>query len=345
MKTYLVTGGSGFFGTVLKRRLLSEGHYVINVDLHEDEERHPNQTFVQGDISDRALLERVFSSSKIDGVFHVAAKLAHAVESPRALWKSNVEGTEVVASLTKKFRVPNLVFTSSNCLWGNALGRPVREDDPPNPVEIYGRSKWEGEKIIARYASDFNAVAIRCPTIVDSGRLGLLAILFEFIDEERRVWTVGGGHNRYQFISAQDLAEAAILAINHHRSDVFNIGSDDVKSLREIYSYVIQRANSRSKVTSLPLHATITAMRLAHHLRISPLGPYHYKMIAEDFIFDTQKIKRELGWSPTLTNEQMLWNAYKYYSQNRREIESRTQVSAHKQPAKMGIIKLLKSVS
>jgi len=155
---------------------------------------------------------------------------------------------------------------------------------------------------------------------------------------------VGGGHNRYQFISAQDLAEAAILAINHHRSDVFNIGSDDLKSLREIYSYVIQRANSRSKVTSLPLHATIAAMRLAHHLRISPLGPYHYKMIAEDFIFDTQKIKRELGWSPTLTNEQMLWNAYKYYSQNRREIESRTQVSAHKQPAKMGIIKLLKSV-
>jgi hypothetical protein len=86
-------------------------------------------------------------------------------------------------------------------------------------------------------------------------------------------------------------------------------------------------------------------MQLAHKLRISPLGPYHYKMIAESFLFDTTRIKQRLGWTPTLTNEEMLLRAYQYYSANRAEISSRTNVSAHRKPADMGIIKLLKWLS
>ena len=80
-------------------------------------------------------------------------------------------------------------------------------------------------------------------------------------------------------------------------------------------------------------------------LGLSPLGPYHYKMIAEDFSFDISKIKRELDWTPTLTNEEMLFRAYSYYRENRDEIGNRTNVSAHKQSAKMGVIRLLKWVS
>ncbi len=128
----------------------------------------------------------------------------------------------------------------------------MTESDTPHPVETYGLSKWEGEKILSRYAKDFNAISIRCPTIIDSGRLGLLAILFEFIKEGRRVWTVGQGSNRYQFIYAQDLASAAIAAMSHGGSALFNIGSDNVQSVREIYQYVIERANSSSRVAALP---------------------------------------------------------------------------------------------
>ena len=345
MKTYLLTGGSGFFGSLLKQRLLADGHSVINVDLHADLDRHPNLESVQGDICDRPMMNEVFGRTRIDGVFHIAAMLAHAVENKKRLWSSNVLGTQVVCDLTREHQVSNLVFTSSNCLWGNAFSRPVLESDTPAPVEIYGTSKWEGEKTLSQHEQDFNAVAIRCPTIIDSGRLGLLAILFEFIKEGRRVWTVGRGDNRYQFIYAQDLADAACRAINHRSSAVMNIGSDNVKSLREIYNYVIEKANSSSKVASLPERLSLGAMRLAHLLKLSPLGPYHYKMIAEDFIFDTAKIKKELDWQPTLTNEEMLWRAYSYYADNYDEITSRIDVSAHKQPAKMGVIRLLKCLS
>ncbi len=101
----------------------------------------------------------------------------------------------------------------------------------PSPVEIYGQSKWEGERILNEYRNDLHSVIIRCPTIIDSGRLGLLSILFEFIHEGRKVWVVGGGRNKYQFIYAQDLADACLKSLEYDQSTTLNIGSDNVRSL------------------------------------------------------------------------------------------------------------------
>lgn len=344
MKTVLVTGGAGFFGGVLKREILASGNRCISLDICPDEDEHPNLVKLKVDLRDRAELDRVFASEKLDGVAHCAAMLAHGSEDQKNLWTSNVDATRNVAEAMRKAGVRQMVFTSSNCLWGESLKRPVREDDAPHPIEVYGRSKLEAERVIREY-TDLNAVIIRCPTIIDFGRLGLLAILFEFIDEGRRVWTVGGGRNRYQFIYAKDLANACMLALDYPSSETFNIGSDNVKSLGEVYKYVIENAKSKSTVASLPRAPAIAAMKLAYHLGISPLGPYHYKMIAEDFLFDTSRIKNLLGWKPTVTNEQMLWRAYQYYSENRKEIESRRDVSAHRKTAKMGVIRLLKWLS
>ena len=344
MKTILLTGGGGFFGGILQREILEAGHRCISVDIVPNEADHPNLVKKQVDIRRSTDLDKVFGEERIDGVAHCAAMLAHDTDDHTGLWHSNVDGTRNVMDSMRNHGVRHMVFTSSNCLWGEGMKRPVREDDAPNPVEVYGKSKLEGENIIREY-SDLAAVIIRCPTIIDFGRLGLLAILFEFIEEGRKVWTVGGGKNRYQFIYAKDLAKACMLALDYPRSETFNIGSDDVKSLSDVFRYVIQQSGSKSAVAALPKTPAITAMKLAHHLKLSPLGPYHYKMIAEDFLFDTSKIKSFLGWTPTLTNEEMLWRAYQYYAENRREIENRKGVSAHRQSAPMGIIRLLKWVS
>ena len=221
----------------------------------------------------------------------------------------------------------------------------MKSTDVPSPVEIYGKSKLEGERRLQKFTADLDVVIIRCPTIMDSGRLGLLAILYEFIDDNKSVWVVGDGSNRYQFIYAQDLATACIQGASYGHSDLFHIGSDNVQSMRSVYESVIASAGSRSKVRSLPKAPTIAAMILAHKLKVSPLGPYHYKMIAESFLFDTNRIKSRLGWKPTLTNEEMLLRAYSYYKENRRDIAARTDASAHRKPASMGIIRLLKWVS
>ena len=115
--------------------------------------------------------------------------------------------------------------------------------------------------------------------------------------------------------------------------------------MRAVYESVIAAGGSRSRVRSLPKRPAVAAMMAAHHLRISPLGPYHYKMIAENFVFDTALAKHELGWEPTMTNEAMLLRAYQHYRENRNEIHGRKDVSAHRKPAGMGIIRLLKWLS
>lgn len=345
MAHYLVTGASGFFGSILKRRLLREGNTCVNVDLELDEDvGSAGLTSIQGDLRDRVLMERVFKEHRFDAIFHCAAQLAHGMKlDEHLLWTSNVDATVLLAELAKQYGVKQFVFVSTNCLWASNLGHPVHEEnDVPAPIEIYGRSKLEAEKRLQPFVQDLNVVILRCPTIMDSGRLGLLAILYEFIDDHKTVWVVGDGGNQYQFIYADDLATACIMAASYGKSDLFHIGSDDVKSMRQVYNSVIRASGSRSKVRSLPKLPTIAAMMAAHKLKLSPLGPYHYKMIAESFVFDTTKVKCELGWQPTLTNEEMLLRAYSYYKENRKEITARKDVSAHRKPAGMGVIRLLK---
>ncbi len=349
MKEVLVTGGSGFFGGVLKRRLLAEGFAVTNIDLvRDDDAGAEGLTSIQGDIRDARLLQRTFAEHNFLAVMHCAAMLAHDVRDEQMLWSSNVDGTRLVAEAALAAGVSKFINISTNCLWAEGFGRPVTEADPPAPVEIYGRSKRQAEVELAQVQErhpELQVVTLRCPTIIDSGRLGLLAILFEFIEDGKKVWVVGDGSSRYQFIYAQDLATACLLCLGYGRSNLFHIGSGDVPTMRAMYESVVRAAGSRSRVASLPRGPAVALMQLAHRLGISPLGPYHYRMIAESFVFDTQRIRAELGWQPTLTNEEMMLRAFNFYRENRRAIHERTDVSAHSKAAPMGVIRLLKWIS
>jgi UDP-glucose 4-epimerase len=346
MSHVLITGGAGFLGGILKRHLLQANYRVTSIDRVPDPSWHPHLTKITGDLRDPWLLNSVFNRERFDAVFHCAAVLAHGLSVDEDdLWTSNVNATHLLAEACRRSGVPKLIFTSTNCLWASNPGHPIREDEPPAPAEIYGQSKLEAERILCRYGRDMGLVILRSPTIIDRGRLGLLAILFEFIHDGKTVWVVGEGENRYQFIYAEDLVRACMMAMQSGRSDIFNVGSDNVPSLRQVYEAVIREAGSKSRVRSLPRSPAIAAMRIAHQLRLSPLGPYHYRMIAEDFMFDTSKIRKTLGWRPTLTNEQMLVQAYRYFESRREEIGQRKNVSAHSKAAPMGVIRLLKWVS
>jgi len=342
MPCYLITGGAGFFGTLLKKYLLKQGAECISIDIEPDSFTHSAFTSYQGDINDNEIMEKIFSSHKINAIFHCAALLAHVKKDLKRLWHANVDGTNNVCTFALKYGINKIVFISSNCLWAKNFDTVVTENEPPAPVEIYGKSKLAAEKILLAHSDKINSIIFRSPTIMDEGRLGLLGILFEFIDENRKLPMVGDGTNRYQFIYAKDLARACELALSANYTEIFNIGSDNVKSFNEVYSYVIKKSGSASRLCHFPKLPMILAMKICFWLGISPLGPYQYKMIASNFIFDTTKIKQRLGFVPTLANEEMLLRAYEFYHQNKTEILNRKEVSAHNSVAKMGIIKLLK---
>ena len=141
MGKVLLTGGSGFFGGVLKRRLLDEGNTVVNVDLERDEDTHPSLISIQGDLRNEALMRQVFAEHRFDSIQHAAAQLAHGARiDEHLLWTSNVDATELLATLAREHGVRPFVFISSNCLWASNLGHPVNEEHGrPQP----GRDLWQ----------------------------------------------------------------------------------------------------------------------------------------------------------------------------------------------------------
>ena len=342
MKTYLITGGAGFYGTILKKELLNDGAFCVSIDLESDDYKHENFVAIKGDIRDTKLLEEICEKYKFDAIFHCAALLAHEVKNKDDLWTSNVDGTKNIVEFSIKNKCKKIMFISSNCLWGENFDYPVTEEQEPNPIEVYGKTKLEGEKILLSHKDEVNSVIFRSPTIIDEGRLGLLSLLFEFIDENRKVPLVGDGTNTYQFIYAKDMVAAMKLALNYDKTDIFNIGSDNVKTFNEVYKYVIEKSGSKSRLLHFPKTLMTLCMKICFLLRISPLGPYQYKMISASFVFDTTEIKEKLNFVPTLTNEEMLLKSYNYYHSNRKEIENRKDVSAHNRNAKMGVIRILK---
>ena len=197
MGNVLVTGGSGFFGGVLKRRLLRDGHSIVNVDLMPDEDSHPALTSVTGDLRDAALLKRIFSQHRFEVIYHAAAQLAHGTRlDERLLWTSNVDATNLLAEAACRAGIRPFVFLSSNCLWASNLGHPVNEEnDAPAPVEIYGKLRLEAERILQKFNRDLDVVIIRCPTITTQGRLGPTGESSEFIDDGKAVWVVGTGNS------------------------------------------------------------------------------------------------------------------------------------------------------
>src|SRR4051794_19037006 len=129
MSAVFVTGGSGFLGLLLLRRLLDDGHQVTNIDLLPCPLRHPRLRSFAGDIRNRALVDEALAAAPHRVMFHCAALLAHGALSPADVYGSNVEGTRVLADAVTAAGIRNVVYISSNCLWGRGFTRPVREDD------------------------------------------------------------------------------------------------------------------------------------------------------------------------------------------------------------------------
>ena len=126
-------------------------------------------------------------------------------------------------------------------------------------------------------------------------------------------------------------------------SHTFNIGSDNVTSIREMYQGVIDRAGTKSRVASLPKFPVIPVLKLLNRAGLSPIGPYQFRMLTADFVFDCSKLKSSLGWEPTLNNSEMLCKAFDFYNEHRLTLDENK--SANSGKASQGIIGLVRRLS
>ncbi|MGQ0734411.1 MAG: NAD-dependent epimerase/dehydratase family protein [Acidobacteriota bacterium] len=334
----LVTGGSGYFGSLLLRRLRERGHRVVVLDITDADDRPGDVEFIQADIRDcRAVTAAVRG---VDVIFHTVAQVPLAKD--RELFESvNITGTEHLARAALAQGVAKVIYTSSSAVFGVPKANPVTEETAPTPAEAYGHAKLEGERVCQQYVErGLDVSIIRPRTILGHGRLGIFQILFEWIKLGYNVPVLGHGDNIYQFVHADDLAEACILAGDRKGPAVYNCGTDRFGTMREALEHLCAQAGTGSRVKNVPMGLAVAGMKVTSALGLSPLGPYHALMYGRSLYFDSTKAKSELGWHPRYSNDEMLLDSYKWYLQNHEVIERTHGASHHRSAVKQGALKL-----
>jgi nucleoside-diphosphate-sugar epimerase len=334
--TILVTGGSGYFGSVLVDRALAAGHRVRVFDLNEPATGAPE--FVQGDVRDRAAVRGAVEG--VDIVLHNVAQVPLAKD--RDLFEAvNVGGTANVLLAARDAGVGKVVHTSSSAVFGIPESNPVTEETPPRPLEAYGRAKLQAELLCRdAVASGLDVTIVRPHTILGHGRLGIMAILFEFVADGAPVYVFGRGDNRYQLVHADDLADACLRAGERAGPTVYNVGTTTFGTMRETLSALIDHAGTGSRIRSLPTGPAAAAMRALSGGGLMPFAPYHWLLYGESLWFDPAKTQRELGWQPSHSNASMIIDSYEWFLAHR-DAPAGTG-SHHQSPARLGVLQLLK---
>jgi len=336
----LVTGGSGYFGSLLVRELLGRGEGVRIFDLNDADDRPADVEFVRGDIRDPEAVRRAVAGA--DVIHHNVAQVPLAKDK-KLFWSVNVGGTENLLRAALDAGARKVINTSSSAVFGVPPKNPVDDMVAPRPREAYGRAKLESERLCRRYAEKgLDVTVIRPRTIMGHGRLGIFQILFEWIRGGYNVPVLGTGDNLYQFVHAQDLADACIRAAERPGPSAYNIGAEEFCTMRETLEGVIRHAGTKTRIRRLPMGPASALMRITSALGLSPLGPYHALMYGRSLYFDLTKPKEELGWSARHGNIEMFCESYDWYAANRDAVLGRTGASHHRSALNEGILSLVK---
>ncbi|HKA28551.1 MAG TPA: NAD-dependent epimerase/dehydratase family protein [Candidatus Binatia bacterium] len=339
----LVTGGSGYFGCLLRERLVARGDAVRVLDLIDADDRPPQVEFVQGDIRDADVVRAACVGA--DVVYHNVAQVPLARD--RHLFESvNVGGTRILLRAAREAGVRKVVHTSSSAIFGVPLRNPVDEGVEPRPAEAYGRAKLDAELAVqdaARAGSDVTIVRPR--TILGHGRLGIFQILFDWVEHGSAVPVLGRGDNVYQFVHADDLADACIRAAGRPGFAVYHVGSDRFGTMRETLEALCAHAGTGSRVVSLPKGLAVAAMKTTARLGLSPLAAYHWLMYGESLWFEVGRAKADLGWQPRWSNAEMICDSYDWYLRNKATVLAEGSRSAHRSALRQGALALLKRLT
>jgi UDP-glucose 4-epimerase len=311
----LVTGGAGYIGSIVSRRLLDAGHEVVVFDSLERGHREavaPAARLIVGDLRDTEAIH-VAAAEGFDGVLHFAAfaLVGESVAEPGLYYRANVLGTLNLLEAMRAANVARLVFSSTCAVYGQPDAVPIDEDTPPRPINAYGASKLAVDNMIRDFCTAYGlgAVSLRYFNVAgaaaDAGEdhepeTHLIPNVFRAAQGKTDHVEVFGtdyptpdGTAIRDYIHVDDLATAHLLALDganagEHR--IFNLGTGDGYSVREVIDAV-------REVTG----ATFT-------VKESPRRPGDPPRL----VAAADKIRSELGWTPTKDLRAMVADAWAF---------------------------------
>ena len=295
---YAVTGGAGFIGSHLVKKLVERGNEVIVIDnLNTGKKQNIEKIskkidFFEVDIRDFSAIEDILKN--IDGIFHEAA-LASVQDSfriPDEFFDVNVNGTENIFKIAKKLGI-KVVYASSSSVYGNPVSIPIKENDDKNPFNPYAKTKLEDDKLAEKYAKNgLKVIGLRYFNVFGPRQskeyAGVIKLFLERIQQGLPPLVNGDGLQIRDFVHVDDAVNANILSME---SDIdfefFNIGTGTTISILDLANMIIKFSGLKIK----PIHR--------------PALPGDVRATQADIT----KVKTMLKWKPTTSIQDWLKSA------------------------------------
>ena len=263
---FVITGGAGFIGSHIAKHLVDENHDVTVIDnlsrgrLENLSKIKEEIVFRKMDILDFDSLKEVIFNS--DGIFHQAA-LTSVPESflqKEKYYNVNVKGTENIFKLAKEFE-KKVVYASSSSIYGNTTTIPIQENFERNPINPYGVTKLDDEKLAEKYHNlGVSIIGLRYFNVYGIGQTNDYAgVITKFINQinlNQSPIIFGDGSQTRDFISVEDIAKANLSSMESNTDFSFlNIGTGISTSIKTLAEVMIELSGKTLKINydDLPL--------------------------------------------------------------------------------------------
>jgi UDP-glucose 4-epimerase len=315
----LVTGGAGYIGSHMVRRLIELGHSIVTFDNLSTGFRDAvlGGEFVEGCLHDKTALSSLFNSHQFDSVLHFAGSISvgESVRNPAKYFQNNITGTLNLLDVMLMYDVKKLIFSSTAAIFGVPKYVPIDEQHPQSPINPYGMTKWVTERILRDYdiAYGLRSVVLRyfnAAGAAPDAALGerhdpethLIPLVIRAAKGDVPELTVFG--NDYDthdgtcvrdYIHVLDLCDAHLLALRHltasGKSCEYNLGNGEGYSVKEVIETV-----ERVCGMNVPVH----------------FGPRR-EGDPPILVADSSKIRKDWNWSPQFSSlEQMVEHAWRW---------------------------------
>jgi nucleoside-diphosphate-sugar epimerase len=314
MACVLVTGATGFVGSILCERLAGAG-YVVRAALRSDRTvpDYIAQKVVIGDIADGDLTAAL---EGVTAVVHAAARthvLHDSADNAELYIHTNTRGTERLAQAAAQAGVRRFVFVSSIKVNGEESGHAYTADDQPCPQDAYGTSKWLAENALQEVAArtGLEAVIVRPPLVYGPGVRANFLRLMRWVDAGRPL-PLGSIRNRRSLVSAWNLCDLLQLTLTHPAAPgrVWMVSDGEDLSTVELIRRIGTTMRRRVRLVPMPLGALRVAAALTGRAG-------EIERLCGSLCVDITATRRELGWAPPLPMSQGLARTVAWYASPR----------------------------